>query len=158
MDTLNPFSHKIFDYRVVSYNSDLVTIQVDVPSDFVQTLPALLCTLNDSFRLLSSRVKVARAHAKAIEPEEVAKRMERSQQYINTVLDRFDKFRAAGASDREAIKQTRDYFQAKGLEITSFVVELFCRDNGRFKKRKNKNDLILPQHLKKESSSKNKPL
>ena len=108
--------------------------------------------------LFRSRVKVARAQAKAVEPEEVAKRMERSQQYINTVLDRFDKFRAAGASDREAINQTRDYFRAKGLEITSFVVEIICRDNGRFKKHKNKNDLILPQMPKKEISSKTKSL
>jgi len=157
---LNPYNVVPFDYQVVACDGEHATIQVQVPINFASTLPSLLSSLQSTLSLMTQRVRVANAVARATDPVEIEKRKEQARQRESLILSRFDKCRAAGASDREAIRQTRDYFRSNGYEITSFVVEIVARDNGRFRKskHKNKNDLIITQSRQNEKSTKIKSL
>ena len=156
MISLNPYNIVPFDYQVVSCDGQLAIIQVQVPIDFASTLPALLSSLQSTLSLMTQRVRVANAVARAADPVEIEKRRERALQREAIILARFDKFRAAGSTDREAIRQTRDYFNASGMDLTSYTVELIARASGRF--RKKNNDLNLAQTRKSKNSTNSKPL
>jgi len=156
MLNLNAFHNAALDYQVVACDGELATIQVQVPVSFAATLPALLGSLQSTLALMSQRVRVANAVVKAADPVEIEKRKERALQHERTVLARFDKFRAAGATDREALRKTRDYFKSAGMDITIFVIEMIARSNGRF--RKKNNGLILAHTPQSKNHTKTKPL
>jgi len=124
MLNLNQFHNAALDYQVVACDGELATIQVQVPVSFAATLPALLGSLQSTLALMSQRVRVANAVAKAADPVEIEKRKERALQHERTVLARFDKFRAASCSvfapsSRGALVSRQGQNQRTGLVIRS---------------------------------------
>lgn len=156
MIDLNAIHNASLDYQVVSCDGELATIQVQVPVSFAATLPALLGSLQSTLALMSQRVRVANAVAKAADPVEIEKRKALALQKEKIVLARYDKLRAGCSTDREAIRKTRDYFKSSGMDVTSFVIEMIARSNGRF--RKNNNGLILAHTQQSKNHTKTEPL
>lgn len=152
----NPHNRLTLDYSVVAVDGDLLTLQLQVPAAFAATLPNLLASLQDSFKLMSQKAKVAQAVMRSSDPEEIKKREEYRQKLDATILHRFDLFVSAGNTPRESVRLTRDYFRHRDFETTCYIVELVARQNGRF--RKTKSDLIVSPIKKTSKANKGKHL
>ena len=152
----NPHNRLTLDYSVVAVDGDLLTLQLQVPAAFAATLPNLLASLQDSFKLMSQKAKVAQAVMRSSDPEEIKKREEYRQKLDATILHRFDLFVSAGNTLRESVRLTRDYFRQRDFETTCYIVELVARQNGRF--RKTKNDFIVSPIKKTSKANKGKHL
>lgn len=152
----NPHNRLSLDYSVIAVDGDLLTLQFQVPAAFAATLPNLLSSLHDSFKLMSQKAKVAQAVMRSSDPEEIKKREEYRQKLNATILHRFDLFVSAGNTPQQSVRLTRDYFRQRDFETTCYIVELVARQNGRF--RKNKNDLIIAPIKKSSKANKGKHL
>lgn len=140
MQSFNPLNASAFDCKVVDSDGETVTLQIQVPAQFVYVIPALFSSLHGSFKLLSHRSKVAVAKAKAADPVEIAKRQERARQFDAAVLVKYDAFVLSGKSHREALRAVK---QSLNGTLCTYSIELIVRAAGRLSKRKNKNNLII---------------
>lgn len=151
MQSFNPLNASAFDCKVVASDGETVTLQMQVPSQFVDVIPALFSSLHGSFKLLSHRSKVAVAKAKAVDPVEIAKRQERARQFDAAVLVKYDAFILSGKTHREALRAVK---QSLDGTLDTYSIELIIRDSGRLSKRKNKNNLIISSVQKSSKGNK----
>lgn len=140
MQSFNPLNASAFDCKVVDSDGETVTLQMQVPSQFIDVIPALFSSLHGSFKLLSHRSKVAVAKAKAADPVEIANRQERARKFDAAVLVKYDAAILSGKTHREALKAVK--YSLDGA-LCSYSIELIVRASGRLSKRKNKNNLII---------------
>jgi len=151
MQSFNPLNTSAFDCRVVSSDGETVTLQMQVPCQFVDVIPALFTSLHGSFKLLSHRSKVAVAVARSRDPLEIAKRQEQARRFDAVVLAKYDSFILSGMTVRESLRATKN---ALNGSICTYSIELICRSAGRFSKRKNKNVLIISPDSKTSKDNK----
>jgi len=140
MQSFNPFNASAFDCTVVSSDGETVTLQMQVPAQFVDVIPALFSSLHGSFKLLNHRSKVAVAKAKAVDPVEIAKRQEQARRFDASILAKYDTFVLSGMTSREALRATKNSLNGS---VCTYTIELIVRSAGRLSKRKNKSNLIL---------------
>ena len=131
------FVHKsTLDFHIVSCNDGLVTLQMQVPEQFATTIPSLLSSLLDTFRLVSHRTKSLAAQARSTDPVEREKRMAAYRQYAENILKKYDSFISKGQTVRQAIHSTRDFYKAQNIDVLCYTIQEIARKNGRFRKKK----------------------
>lgn len=138
-----------FDFKVVGSDGSNVTVQFSLPSQFVDVLPALFGSMHGFSRLMKTRSRVAIASARAADPAYIELLKKEHERFSSYVVSKYDSFVAGGASQREAIRLTREALKKSGHEaMTSYSVELIVRSAGRLSKRKNKSNSILSPAVK----------
>lgn len=124
------------DYTVVATDSETVTLQFQVPTDFAAVLPSLFRSLAETFSLVSHKARIAKAVERVRDPVEISKREGFCKKRDSFVLRHFDTFISSGESVRAAVRKTSDHLKSKGHLYGCYEVELIARNNGRFKKNK----------------------
>ena len=128
----------LYDLQVSGYHDGLVTVSIDLPESMIYAFTALLDSLTDSFRFLQFKAKSVKAQVISVDSAVMDLRKEQFAAFEKIVLERYDKFVAAGSSSREAIRQTKAFFLSKDQYITCYCVELIIRPHGRLSKKKNR--------------------
>lgn len=133
-----------FDFKVVGSDGGNVTVQFNLPAQFVEVLPALFESMHGFSRLMKTRSRVVLASARVSDPVEIERRKKEQERFESYVVSKYDIFVSGGLSQREAIRSTRDALRKSGHEgMCAYSVELIIRSAGRLSKRKNKNNFIL---------------
>lgn len=136
MQTQNFVHTSTLDFHILSCNDGVVTLQMQVPEQFVNTIPSLLSSLYDSFRLVSHRTKSVSAQVRANDPAEHEKRMAAYRQYAENILKKYDSFISKGQTVRQAIHSTRDFYKSKNMDVLCYTIQEIARKNGRLRKKK----------------------
>ncbi|MGD9686355.1 MAG: hypothetical protein AB7U43_05210 [Desulfobacter sp.] len=111
-------------------------VSFKVPVDFVETIPALLASLFSLFAMVKTRSRVANAVAAARSKKALELSRQRNAALSDFIVSAYDRHYASGIAPRAALAAVKSDLEARGRVVSSYVIECFLRQSGRFSKRK----------------------
>jgi len=111
-------------------------LTIAVPESLLSSFKDFLRSAIHISDYVKTQVRVKKAIEKAQSVAEQQKQFIQYQKYSATLLSKFDSFVKSGSTPRQAIKQTRDFFNKDSANVTCYAIELIARQAGRLSTRK----------------------
>lgn len=135
MMSISP-SNDMMKFSDVEYKDGIAVVTFEIPQAIFPEFNNFLSSLLGVFKY--SQIKAKHKHAeKKVESEKFHQVRERQyENFVKSVLSKYDAAVASGLSVRESINKVKSVILKTGVYVTCYQIELVCRSNGRFRKRK----------------------
>lgn len=132
-------SNPSMSLSAVRYNpDDSVTVALTFPSDFLPDFSGLISSADKFIHQLRLKVRIARAEARAIDPDMIYQRKLAYDRFTADILSKYDKYILSGMQHRAAVNAVKQKCLKAGDYMTCYTIECIVRESGRLSKRKYK--------------------
>lgn len=109
-----------------------------IPSELLTDFQDFLRSTLSISQYVKTQARVKKAIQKARDLSYQEEQQKQFEKYSSSILSKFDSFVKSGRSTREAIRETKAFFNKKEKYLTCYTIELIVRDAGRLSKRQRK--------------------
>lgn len=128
----------LLSVQSVEHQGGRVLFTASVPEEIFPLISNLLQNGISLANYVGTQNRVSKAIQKTHDPVEIQKRQDEYEKYAGGILSKFDSFVSSGSPCRQAIKQTKEFFQKKGSDITCHIIELMLSERKRTQKGRKK--------------------
>jgi hypothetical protein len=126
----------LLSVQFVEHQGGRALFTLSVPEAIFPLVKNLLENGFSLVRWLETQNRVQKAIASAHDPVAQQKRAEEYQKYSERILSRYDSLLASGMSNRQAIRETKEYHKKRGSDLTCSMIELMVSERRKMRRKK----------------------